>query len=260
MFSCGVTAQTCYTHVAMKTLFIADLHLTEHQPVITKRFLRFLEVEAVQADALYILGDFFNLWVGDDDNTEFNRTIINALRKYTDAGTPIYLMPGNRDFLIGKRFLKATGCKLLQDPLVINLYNTRILLTHGDIFCTHDIKYLIYRKFIRNWLITKSFLWLPLVIRKAIANRMRKMSQAYNSLTDISGVTQSEIEHKMRKYRTNLLIHGHIHNPGNYQFQLDGNAVQRIVLGGWRSDKGCVLVCKSDKKPAGLDLQFIEIG
>jgi UDP-2,3-diacylglucosamine hydrolase len=243
----------------MKTLFIADLHLSENQPKITQRFLRFLETEVKQADALYILGDFFNLWVGDDDDTEFNRNIIKALRECVNVGVPIYFMPGNRDFLIKKRFLKASGCQRLADPSVVELYGKKVLLSHGDIFCTHNVKYLIYRGIIRNNLVQKLTLWLPLSWRKNIGQRIRKISQAYTeSLSkDARDVSQKAIERIVHKYGVNLLIHGHVHKAGDYQFDCNGRTVRRLVLAGWDKDKGDVLVIQP--KSQGLDLQFVEI-
>jgi len=244
----------------MKTLFIADLHLSEAQPEITRRFLHFLKEHAGKADALYILGDFFNLWAGDDDDTEFNQLIINELGEHIKAGTQVYFMPGNRDFLIGKRFLKDSGCCWLADPSVIELYGKRVLLSHGDIFCTHDIKYLIYRGVIRNWLVQKLILWLPLSWRKNMGQRMRKISQAYTSSLpkNARNVSQQAIERIVNKHKVNLLIHGHVHRAGDYHFELYGKKqVRRLVLAGWDKDKGNVLICQPNMQ--GLDLQFSEI-
>ncbi|MGD9108428.1 MAG: UDP-2,3-diacylglucosamine diphosphatase [Gammaproteobacteria bacterium] len=244
-----------------KTLFIADLHLSYDQPEVTERFFQFLQTKVMQADALYILGDFFNLWVGDDDENAFNRAVINALRKCVDGGVPIYFMPGNRDFLVGKRFFQASGCRLLPDPCIVNLYGVRTLLAHGDIFCVNDFKYFVYRFIVRNWLIKKIFLWLPLPIRKTIANKAREISQNYNASLSQSAydVAQTAVKRIMRKYKANLIIHGHIHHVGDYKFELDGNLARRIMLGDWDQHIGNALVCQPSIDQQSLDLQFIEI-
>ncbi|MGD9153651.1 MAG: UDP-2,3-diacylglucosamine diphosphatase [Gammaproteobacteria bacterium] len=245
----------------MRTLFIADLHLSYDQPEITERFLQFLQTKVMQADALYILGDFFNLWVGDDDDNAFYRTIINALRKCVDDGVPIYFVPGNRDFLVGKRFFRASGCHLLSDPCIVNLYGTRVLLAHGDIFCANNFRHFVYRFVVRNWLLKKIFLWLPLSMRKTIANKVRKISQNYNtSLSqNVYDVAQTAVKRIMRKHKTNLIIHGHIHRVGDYKFELDGNLARRIMLGDWNQHIGNVLICQPSTAQQSLDLQFIEI-
>lgn len=246
----------------MKTLFITDLHLSIDQPKITEHFLQLLQTEVMQADALYILGDFFSLWVGDDDDSEFNRMIINALRRCVDNGVPIYFMPGNRDFLIGRKFFQASGCYLLSDPCVVNLYGTRVLLAHGDIFCTDNFKYFVYRFVARNWLVKKLFLCLPLSTRKAIANKARKISKDYNTTLSkrACDVVQTTVSRIMRKYKANLLIHGHIHHAGDYKFELDGNLARRIVPGDWDQHKGRLLICQpSSTSQKFLDLQLVEI-
>lgn len=245
----------------MKTLFIADLHLSHDRPEIIRRFLHFLRTRVMQADALYILGDFFNLWVGDDYGNTFNRTIINALHQCIDGGVPIYFMPGNRDFLVGERFLQASGCYLLSDPCVVDLYGTRVLLAHGDIFCSNNLKYFVYRSIARNWLLKKMFLWLPLSIRKTIANKARKISQHYNSSLSksVGDVVQTTVLRIMRKYKVNLLIHGHNHQTGDYKFTLNGDLARRIVPGDWNQSKGRVLICQPGTDQQSLDLQLREI-
>lgn len=241
------------------TLFIADLHLCEDKPEITERFIRFLRTDAREANSLYILGDFFNLWVGDDDNSKFNQLIINELRDCIKAKTKIYFMPGNRDLLVGKKFLKSSGCCFLSDPSVIDLYGERTLLSHGDIFCTHDVKYLIYRKIVRNTIIRKLILQLPLSWRKWFGGRIRKISCAYTSSLPekIRNVSQNAIDKLMCKCRANLLIHGHVHKAYDYHISINSKAARRIVLGDWTERKGSILVAKPTA--SGLDLQMIEI-
>lgn len=244
----------------MHTIFIADTHLTEEQPEITQKLLKFLATTAIHAEALYILGDFFNVWIGDDDNTSFHQTIIDALKNLTSTGVKLYLMHGNRDFLLGKRFARATNCCILHDPTVINIYGKRVLLTHGDLLCTHDLKYLIFRKKVRNWITQKLFLCKSLKKRREIANNMRKASQLYNVLMpdNLLNITQSEVENFMRKYKVDMLIHGHLHNAIIDKFSLDGRSVQRIVLGDWQVDKGSILICSTNEATNELNFHLQE--
>jgi len=135
----------------METLFISDLHLNRNRPYITRKFINFLKTTATRSDALYILGDLFDVWIGDDDHQRLHRLIIDALNQLsTNHQVPIYLMPGNRDFLIGHAFCHASHCQLLPDPLTINLYGTKTLITHGDLLCTQDIEYLKFRQKVRR--------------------------------------------------------------------------------------------------------------
>ncbi len=229
----------------MNTLFISDLHLEEERPNITELFLKFLENHSKRhASALYILGDFFEVWIGDDNIAPFNQSIIHALRKATDKGLPIYFMHGNRDFLLGKRFLRASGCKLLPDEHVLNLANSPTLLLHGDMLCTADIKYLKFRKKSRNWLLQKIFLFKPLRKRQAIANNYRQASKIHTSTMPdhIMDVTQSEVERIMQKYHVQHLIHGHTHRPGVHHFELCNMPATRTVLGPWH-EHGSALLC-----------------
>ncbi|OGT45183.1 MAG: UDP-2,3-diacylglucosamine diphosphatase [Gammaproteobacteria bacterium RIFCSPHIGHO2_12_FULL_41_20] len=219
----------------MKTLFIADLHLMAEQKNITNLFLNFLKTCALNVTALYILGDLFEVWIGDDDDSLFHSQIKSALTTATAQGLPIYLMHGNRDFLIGKRFLKETGCQLLTDPSVVNIYNTPVLLMHGDTLCTHDIAYLRFRKKSRNFFMQQLFLWKSLKTRKKIAEKMREKSRDYTRTTPdyIMDVTQQEVERVMKKYQVSYLIHGHTHRPAIHEFIAENHSKTRIVLGPW---------------------------
>jgi len=227
-----------------KIIFISDLHLEERQPDITALFFQLLAQAIQEAEALYILGDFFEVWIGDDDLTAFNQSIIAALKKATDQGLPIYVMHGNRDFLIGKKFLQMTGCKLLPDETVITLYGVPTLLMHGDTLCTDDIAYLKFRKRARNWLFQKLFLFKSLAKRQAIATRYRKASQAHIAAVPdhIMDVTQAEVERVIRKHGVQHLIHGHTHREAVHVFQMDQKSVTRTVLGAWHGG-GSALVC-----------------
>lgn len=219
----------------MHTFFISDLHLEERRPDIAGIFLNFLEKEAIKADALYILGDFFEVWIGDDHLSEFNKTIIAALKCASLKGLPIYIMRGNRDFLLGKRFIKASGCHLLPDEYVINLYGTPVLLMHGDTLCTEDVKYLRFRKKSRNWLIQKMFLLKSLEKRLEIVRHYREASKLHvSTLPDyIMDVTQSEVLHVLKKHNVKHLIHGHTHREQVHHFAIDNQEATRTVLGAW---------------------------
>ncbi|HVY53760.1 MAG TPA: UDP-2,3-diacylglucosamine diphosphatase [Gammaproteobacteria bacterium] len=231
----------------MHTLFIADLHLEEGRPDIAAIFLRFLQQEAAQAQALYILGDLFEVWIGDDDQSAFNLMVINALRKTVERGTKVYLMKGNRDFLIGRKFKKQSGCEILPDEYLVKLNGQSTLLMHGDTLCTLDIKYLKFRKRARNFFIQQLFLLKSLAKRKAIAQEARKRSydHIHSAMPEIMDVTQEEVERMMKKYAVYHLIHGHTHKPNVHRFKLGNQEATRTVLAPWH-EHGSVLVCHAD--------------
>lgn len=239
----------------MINLFVADLHLEESRPDIAAIFLRFLDQQAAQANALYILGDFFEAWIGDDDLSAFHLSIMQALQRATQRGLSIYFMPGNRDFLIGKRFLRMTGCQLLPDEYVVQLANTPTLLMHGDTLCTADKAYLKFRKRSRRWLMQKLFLLKSLAKRRAIAEKMRAKSREYTSTVAdyIMDVTQAEVERVMQKHQVQHLIHGHTHRPAVHEFMLRGAPATRTVLAPWH-ECGSVLVCDETGKQEVLVL------
>lgn len=216
-------------HNIRKTLFISDLHLDENHPEIASIFLQFLQNTAPLSDALYILGDLFEAWIGDDDLSPFHQSIIHALHDATSKGLPIYFIHGNRDFLISDAFLQATGCQLLAEETVIDLYGTRVLLMHGDTLCTHDRNYLRVRKKLRHPFIQKLFLLLPLFLRRKIANRMRAKSQGYTQSAPhwIMDVADDEVQRVLGKHRLELIIHGHTHRPAFH--------AARIVLAAWHT-------------------------
>lgn len=224
------------------TLFISDLHLQPERPDITQFFLNFLNTRATSADALYILGDLFEAWVGSDNNPDFNQSIVQAIRQLTSNGIPVYFMRGNRDFLIGNQFVKETGCQLLPDPSVVELYGTRVLLTHGDALCTQDSKHQKFRKLTQhryNFL----FLKLPLFLRRKIAQLLRRSSRKHTSQLHyaVMDVTNSAVETIMRTRQVCILIHGHTHRPNIHPLTIDGEPAKRIVLGDWEK-KANVLV------------------
>jgi UDP-2,3-diacylglucosamine hydrolase len=237
-------------------LFISDLHLEDSRPDITDIFFRFLRQDAVKADALYILGDFFEAWIGDDNLTDFNLSVIAELKRATDAGLPIYIMHGNRDFLLGKRFLKSTGCRLLPDEYVVDLAGTPTLLMHGDTLCTADIAYLKFRKKSRNWFMQQLFLLKSLKTRQKIAADMREKSKAYTSTAPekLMDVTQVEVLRVMSKHHVQHLIHGHTHRPDLHRFELTEKPATRTVLAPWH-DHGSVLICDAAGNQEVQDLK-----
>ena len=230
-----------------KTLFISDLHLEENRPDITAIFLKLLKNCDSGVDRLYILGDLFETWIGDDDDAPFHRSIIQALHAATANGLAIYLMVGNRDFLIGKKFLAETGCLLLPDETKIDLYGTPVLLMHGDTLCTQDVAYLKWRRITTNPLVRAFFLFLPLSIRRNIAAKARTKSAAHthSANLEIMDVTQAEVERVMQVHNVKVLIHGHTHRPAFYEFMLDGHPATRIVLDAWH-EHGSVLIWNDD--------------
>jgi UDP-2,3-diacylglucosamine hydrolase len=228
----------------MINMFISDLHLEEARPDISAVFLKFLQQDAQKADALYILGDFFEAWIGDDDLSAFNLMIMNALAEATHNGLRIYIMQGNRDFLLGKSFCKRSHCQLLPDEYVINIAGAPTLLMHGDTLCTDDIAYLKFRKKSRIWFFQKLFLLKSLATRKKIADDMREKSRAYtsNAPEKIMDVTQSEVERIMTKHQVQHLIHGHTHRPDVHEFSLNNSPATRTVLAPWH-EYGSLLIC-----------------
>ncbi|KAF1056059.1 MAG: UDP-2,3-diacylglucosamine hydrolase [Pseudomonas delhiensis] len=219
----------------MSVLFISDLHLEAERPDITRAFLHFLETRARQASALYILGDFFEAWIGDDGMDDFQHGIAAALRKLSDSGTRVFLMHGNRDFLIGRGFCREAGATLLADPCVIELDGQRLLLMHGDSLCTRDEAYMKLRRWLRNPLSLFILRHLPLATRRKLARKLRKESrnQTRMKASDIVDVTLAEVLTVMRRHRVTTLIHGHTHRPAVHALELDGHPAQRIVLGDW---------------------------
>lgn len=219
----------------MTALLIADLHLSPDRPEVTRGFLRFLEHRARHASALYILGDLFEAWIGDDDPSPLAREVVAALRAVSDGGTALYFIHGNRDFLVGKRFARETGVTLLPEHSIAELGGQRVLLLHGDTLCLEDIDYQKFRRKVRSrpgtWLLGH----LPLKKRLQIAADWRAQSREFNSnkADHIMDVSQSEVDRLLRKFGVNTMIHGHTHRPAVHPLELDGRAARRIVLGDW---------------------------
>lgn len=225
------------------TLFISDLHLCGTRPAITELFLDFLRKRARTADALYILGDLFEFWIGDEavEQGEF-RAIVRGLRELTAGGTPVYVMHGNRDFLMADGFEKTTGCHLLADPTRIDLHSTPTLLMHGDSLCVDDIEYMAFRTKVRNPAWQREFLGKSVAARDKIVRDFREISNnsTASKKPEIMDVNQMAVEKIMREHGVQRLIHGHTHRPKEHVFTLDGQPARRMVLGDWY-EQGSVL-------------------
>lgn len=216
-------------------LLISDLHLEEKRPDISRAFLHFLQTRAREAEALYILGDFFEVWIGDDGMSPFQQEIARALRELSDSGTRIFLMHGNRDFLIGRAFCREAGCTLLSDPSVVQLGGESVLLMHGDSLCTLDKGYMKLRRWLRNPLSLFILRNLPLATRHKLARKLRNESRAQTRMkaSEIVDVTPEEVPRIMAEFGVHTLIHGHTHRPATHELQVDGKPARRIVLGDW---------------------------
>jgi UDP-2,3-diacylglucosamine hydrolase len=233
----------------MTTLFISDLHLSPQLTQTTDCFVKFMREEAIHADALYVLGDLFEFWIGDDDPSPFAAKIKQEFLTLTQRGVDTYFIQGNRDFLLGKRFCKATGITLLDEHSVIDLYGRKAVILHGDTLCTDDVRYQKFRAKVHmpwlQWLFNR----LPFFTRRRIANKIQgdiKEVKSSKSL-DIMDVNQSEVEALLRETGTDLMIHGHTHRPGTHKFSVQGKVATRIVLGDWYQ-QGSVLVCEPESQ------------
>lgn len=217
------------------TYFIADLHLAQNRPDITACFLRFLKDEAVKAQSLYILGDLFEAWIGDDDDSTYVATIANALETLSNFGTHVYFIHGNRDFLLGKQYAKKSAMTLLPEVDSINLYEKNVIIMHGDTLCTRDIAYQKFRLKSRSWWWQTLIKSLPLFVRKKVAADYRKKSAAATAVKsqDIMDVTPCEVVKCLEDNNSQLLIHGHTHRPAIHELTANGKKAQRIVLGDW---------------------------
>lgn len=232
---------------AMTTLFISDLHLDLERPQVTELFGRFVREQARGADALYILGDLFEAWVGDDDPSEPGACVARELRDLAEGGVPVYFMRGNRDFLLGEGYARRAGAAILPDPAVVMLYGHPTLLMHGDTLCTQDVAYQQFRAQVRDHAWQQRFLSQPLPARLAFAQQARAASKAHQAglqnagaMDAITDVAPSTVEATFSRFGIDRLIHGHTHRPAVHALEVDGRACQRIVLGDWY-DQGSVL-------------------
>jgi UDP-2,3-diacylglucosamine hydrolase len=226
-------------------LFISDLHLTEERPQANERFISFLEDKARSADALYILGDFFEYWIGDDDLAEpFNAVIAGLLQDLTRRGVQLHLMHGNRDFLIGEHFCAATGARLLEDPTVKEIQGTPTLLMHGDTLCTDDLEYQAWRRKARSPEFQAQFLAKPLAERRRAIVEMREKSKqvVQEKTAEIMDVNDDAVRQALRHHDVRRLIHGHTHRPGRHAVEVDGQRCERWVLPDWYGRGGYIEV------------------
>ncbi len=220
----------------MSTLLVSDLHLTEERPEANERFIAFLEDKAGSAEALYILGDFFEYWIGDDDLGEpFNAVVAGLLKAISRKGVQVRLMHGNRDFLIGESFCKATGATLLADPSLQDIEGVRTLLMHGDTLCTDDLEYQAWRRKARDPAFQAAFLAKPIPERRQAIQQMREKSKevVQGKSAEIMDVNDDAVRETLRRHGVRRLIHGHTHRPGRHALEVDGERCERWVLPDW---------------------------
>ncbi len=219
----------------MARLFVSDVHLDEGTPAAIEQFLDFLKVHASEAEALYILGDLFESWVGDDDADPAKARVCSALRELTAKRVATFVIHGNRDFLLGRDFCQRSGCELLSDPIIVELDGERVLLTHGDALCTDDRGYQQLRSTVRTRAWQRRFLGLPLAARASLARQARAGSQAHTArvVPEIMDVNSNAVEKAFRALDVRRMIHGHTHRPNIHHTLINAEAAQRIVLGAW---------------------------
>lgn len=245
----------------MSTLLISDLHLHPGAPTITEGFLHWLETRARGAEAIYILGDFFEAWIGDDlvalgdadpsGSATLAKRIAEALKRRVEAGTAIYLMHGNRDFLLGEDFAHQAGAALIADPSVVEWGNQRVLLMHGDSLCTLDEAYMAFRAQARDPRWQAQILAMPIPERLALARQLREKSGEANTnkAEDIMDVTPQAVIDSMAAHGVTTLIHGHTHRPAVHELEVEGQAAKRLVLGDWQPGKGWEIEIDTDQPP-----------
>ena len=236
------------THRMSAALFVSDLHLCPTRPAIASQFVDFVNGPATQAGALYILGDLFEYWAGDDDLLDpFNAAIVSALKRLTESGTPLFLIRGNRDFLIGADFARASGARLLEEPHLLTLFGKPTLLLHGDTLCRDDHAYQEFRRQVRSQAWRDAFLAQPLTVRKTQIEALRKRSEAekQGKAAAIMDVNADAVAELLKSYRFPLLIHGHTHRQAHHQQLIDGHRCERWVLGDW-FERGSYLACDQE--------------
>ena len=247
----------------MSTLFVSDLHLDPARPEITALFLRFLQREAASADALYILGDLFEAWVGDDDPSSTGQQVADGLRRLADAGVPVYFVHGNRDFLVGQDYAGRAGMRILPDPAVVSLYGEPVLVMHGDLLCTDDHAYQAFRAQTRDPHWQAMFLAQPLAARQAFAAQARQASMSRQqdmidgdraSFEAVTDVNPQAVEATLARFGVATLVHGHTHRPAIHAVRIGDREGRRIVLGDWY-EQGSVLRVS----PGHCDLQALPL-
>lgn len=237
-----------------RTYFISDLHLAPDLPRVTQGFLALLQ-QIRGADALYVLGDLFEAWVGDDHRDDYNNRILAAFRALSDSGTKLFFVHGNRDFLLGQGFADATGGALLPESQVVDIYGRPVLVMHGDQLCTLDEKFMAFRTQSRDPAWQKAMLEKPLEQRLMMAQMWRMQSKANNANKpeNIMDVTPSEAERVLAENGTAVLLHGHTHRPQVHEIVVAGQPARRIVLGDWREESGEAVIGVADADGLRLD-------
>ena len=247
----------------MSTLFVSDLHLDPARPEITALFLRFLQREAASADALYILGDLFEAWVGDDDPSTTGQQVDDGLRRLADTGVPAFFIHGNRDFLVGQDYAGRAGMRILPDPAVVSLYGEPVLVMHGDLLCTDDHAYQAFRAQTRDPHWQAMFLAQPLAARQAFAAQARQASMSRQqdmidgdraSFEAVTDVNPQAVEATLARFGVATLVHGHTHRPAMHAVRIGDREGRRIVLGDWY-EQGSVLRVA----PGGCELQSLAL-
>lgn len=228
----------------MSTLFISDLHLSDERKNITDLFIKFLDQRASKADALYILGDLFEVWLGDDFIKPDYQESLSKMKELAGNGLPIYFISGNRDFLMSEKFTEISGAGLLSEATTIDLYGTPTLLMHGDTLCTDDVEYQKFRAMVREPAFISDFLSKSIEERLAISAKYREISktETASKAMDIMDVNQQQVEASMQEHKVKQLIHGHTHRPAIHKFTSNDTKMKRIVLGDWYK-QGSVLIC-----------------
>ncbi len=234
----------------MPTLFVSDLHLDPGYPDTIQSFRKLLETTASKSDALYILGDLFEIWIGDDYIDPAYQAVIDSLLTCTHQGTPVFLLHGNRDFLLGDNFMRQTGCTLLPDPVLIDLYGQPTLLMHGDLLCTDDAEYQAFRHTVRDPE------WQSAVLKKTIEERLAMAKDARSLSSELTrdkpeaimDVNQDAVRQVFEQHDTRLLIHGHTHRSGFHELVINNKPARRIVLGDWHQRGNYLVVTPDDIK------------
>jgi len=235
----------------LRALFISDLHLSEDRPAANERFFAFLEEEARGADELYVLGDLFEYWIGDDDlDDPFNAVIAGLFLGLTRSGTQLRVMHGNRDFLVGERFCRETGATLLDDPAVADLGSGKILVMHGDTLCTDDHDYQAWRRTARSERFQQEFLAKSVPERRAAVTGLREKSKEViqAKAAEIMDVNDGAVREAFRSHGVSTLIHGHTHRPGHHSMVIDGRRCERWVLPDWYGRGGYLALDKRGVK------------
>lgn len=240
---------------ARPVFFVSDLHLAGTRPQIIRIFLRFLSDTARSGSALYILGDLFEYWIGDDDRADdSNEEVLGAIARTAESGLDVFFMPGNRDFLFGERAAARARMTMLPDPTILTLFNRPMLLAHGDAYCIDDARYQAYRKRVRSTWFRVGFAVLPRTIRGAIARSVRRKSERDKTIKPaaIMDVNRAAIDDAMRDARCDLMIHGHTHRPARHLHAIDGRECERWVLADWYDAGSCLRVDASGVKSIAL--------